>query len=341
MRNGQAPPASVSAPAPAASSPVTTAAVPPASSSAPAPAATSAPPANNNPSGVNGLSFAQIDALTPAFGFQSGVNPTGTGDCDGAVNGSNGKPIKVPCACPPPRDQFIQSLVSNIAAGQAVNNPSVKVTFPTGNSVNDQLARFTAASITLQNLNGPGKGCPIVSTTWTAQSNAIRNGQPAPAPVASNPAPAPVSSSAAAAAPTSPAPAAPAPTTPANVGGALSLAQIDALTPDLGHQAGVNPTGTGDCDGAVNGADGKPIKVPCACPPPRAQFIQSLATNIAAGRAVNNPSVGVKFPTDNSKQSQITRLQASLVTLQNLNGSGKGCPASSTTLLKQLQALQA
>jgi hypothetical protein len=101
----------------------------------------------------------------------------------------------------------------------------------------------------------------------------------------------------------------------------------------------VNPTGTGDCDGAVNGADGKPIKVPCACPPPRDQFIQSLAANIAAGRAVNNPSVGLSFPTDNSKNSEITRIQASLVTLQNLNGSGKGCPASSTTFSAQLKAL--
>lgn len=56
----------------------------------------------------SGLSLAQIDALTPQFGFSSGVNPTGTGDCDGAVKGSNGAPIKVPCSCPPPRDIFIQ-----------------------------------------------------------------------------------------------------------------------------------------------------------------------------------------------------------------------------------------
>ena len=55
----------------------------------------------------NGLSFEQIDALTPPFGHDANVNPTGSGDCDGAVNGADGKPIKVPCACPPDRTVFI------------------------------------------------------------------------------------------------------------------------------------------------------------------------------------------------------------------------------------------
>ena len=59
-----------------------------------------------------------------------------------------------------------------------------------------------------------------------------------------------------------------------NGAGGLSLQEIDALTPQFGHDANVNPTGTGDCDGAVNGPDGQPIKVPCDCPPPRDQFIQ-------------------------------------------------------------------
>jgi hypothetical protein len=38
-------------------------------------------------------------------------------------------------------------------------------------------------------------------------------------------------------------------------------------------------TGTGDCDGAVNGADGQPVKIPCSCPPDRATFVQ-VWTNI-------------------------------------------------------------
>ena len=45
-----------------------------------------------------------------------------------------------------------------------------------------------------------------------------------------------------------------------------------ALVPDLGHQAGLNPTGTGDCDGIPN-AQGVPIKIPCSCPPDRQTFI--------------------------------------------------------------------
>ena len=49
--------------------------------------------------------------------------------------------------------------------------------------------------------------------------------------------------------------------------GVPDAATITQLAPDLGFTAGLNPTGSGDCDGAVNGADGKPIKVPCSCPP--------------------------------------------------------------------------
>ncbi|KDQ31359.1 hypothetical protein PLEOSDRAFT_1088737, partial [Pleurotus ostreatus PC15] len=195
-------------------------------------------------------------ALVPDFGHAAGVNPTGTGDCDGAVNDASGKPIKVPCACPPDRNSFIQALDANVAAGKAVNNPSVKVTFPTDNSKESQITRINAALVTLQNLNGPGKGCPASSTTLLAQQKAIADGTAPPAPPSAPPVPAP-------------APPAAAPAPPASAGG------VDpALVPDLGFQSGLNPTGTGDCDGAVNGADGKPIKIPCACPPERDTFIK-------------------------------------------------------------------
>lgn len=239
-----------------------------------------------------------------------------------------------------------QDLAANIAVGHAVNNTVVKLSFPTDNSKDSILARFNAASDTLQNLFGPGKGCPIVSTTWQAQSKAVSDGTspllqgssgaaPSSAPVASSSAPAPPPAAA-----TTTAAAAPASTSASTSdSGSLSLSQLDALTPQFGHDANVNPTGTGDCDGAVNGADGKPIKVPCSCPPPRDQFLQSLLADIKAGHAVNNPSVKVSFPTDDSKASQITRIQSSLVALQNLNGEGKGCPAASTTFSAQLKAL--
>ena len=41
------------------------------------------------------------EELIPQFGVTAGVNPSGTGDCEG-ING-----IKIPCQCPPPREQFI------------------------------------------------------------------------------------------------------------------------------------------------------------------------------------------------------------------------------------------
>lgn len=213
-------------------------------------------------------------ALVPDFGIQAGTNPTGTGyvfppsrfsilrrltddivpgysDCDG-VAGPDGKAIKIPCACPPPRDQFIQvkipesisenhanlpiifqSLNANVAAGFAVNNPSVKVSFPTDGSSASKIARIQASLVTLQNLNGPGKGCPAASTTLLAQQKAITDGAnnaAAPAPAPANPPPA---NNAAA--------------------GAPSAADVARLAPALGFSAGKNPTGTGDCDGAVNG----------------------------------------------------------------------------------------
>ena len=149
----------------------------------------------------------------------------------------------------------------------------MSVSFPTGNSNADKSARLTAASITLQNLNGPGKGCPVVSTTFPLQQKAINAGtdvspapsppaqtQPTSTPVQTKPTPTPVQ--------TKPAP------TPVtnnaineNNNGSLSVATIESLAPALGFQSGLNPTGSGDCDGAVNGANGQPIKIPCSCPP--------------------------------------------------------------------------
>jgi len=111
-----------------------------------------------------------------------------------------------------------------------------------------------------------------------------------------------------------------------------------ALVPEFGVTAGVNPTGSGDCDG-INGPNGTPIKIPCSCPPDRQAFIDSLSANVAAGHDINNPSVLAPFPTDDSVASNITRLQTSISSLQNLNGPGKGCPAASTTFSAQLKAL--
>ncbi|KAF8269395.1 hypothetical protein EI94DRAFT_1725344 [Lactarius quietus] len=308
----------------------------------PKPAAAAPPP---TPSTSGTPTPAQIEALAPPLGFTAGKNPTGTGNCDGAVNGADGKPIEVPCSCPPSQAVFNQNLVANVLAGQAVHNPSVKVTFPIDNSTSSQQARLTAASITLQNLNGPGQGCPIVSTTFQAQSKAISAGEPLPAPVipssspSSSPAPVPSHTPSPSPSP-KPTPAAgqpPAPSTP----GTPTPAQIEALAPPLGFTAGKNPTGTGNCDGAVDGADGKPIEVPCSCPPSQDVFNQNLVANVLAGQAVHNPTVKVTFPIDNSTSSQQARLTAASITLQNLNGPGQGCPIVSTTFQAQSKAISA
>ncbi|THH17269.1 hypothetical protein EW146_g3502 [Bondarzewia mesenterica] len=292
-------------------------------------------------------------SLVPEFGWQSGVNPTGTGDCDGAVDGADGKPIKIPCSCPPDRDVFIQDLNANLAAGHVVNNPTVGLSFPTDNSTASQLARLNAAAVTLQNLNGPGVGCPIVSTTFSAQQQAIEAGEPLPpsaipTPTTVSTSDTPGSTSNSISVTTSDVPSSTSETAPAPTSSGASDSEIAALAPPLGFVSGARVcwffrriTGTGDCDGAVNGADGKPIKIPCSCPPDQDSYIANLTANVHAGRAVNNPTVQISFPTDNSTASQLARLNAAAVTIQNLNGPGVGCPIVSTTFSAQQQAIEA
>jgi len=261
-------------------------------------------------------------ALIPQFGHAAGLNPTGTGDCDGVPNAA-GVPIKVPCSCPPDRNLFIQALNANVLAGHAVNNTAITVSFPTDNSQASQLARIHTAIVTLQNLQGPGQGCPSASTTFNQQAQDIQAGISAAPPETPAPPPSP------ALAPTSPSPA------PSSVG------VNPTLVPQFGHAAGLNPTGTGNCGGVTNAA-GVVIEVPCSCPPDRNSFIQSLNANVNAGHAVNNPSIAVSFPNDpndQSKASQLARIDAALLTLQNLRGPGVGCPAASTTFVAQQAAI--
>ncbi|KAI0761557.1 hypothetical protein BD413DRAFT_240144 [Trametes elegans] len=259
-------------------------------------------------------------SLVPEFGVQSGVNPDGTGNCDG-INGPDGKPILIPCACPPNRDEFIQLLNENVNAGFVVNNPSVGISFPEDGSQASQLARLNAATVTLQNIHGPGKGCPQAATTFGAQAKAIQAGQSL-APASASAAPPPASSSAAPA--------------PSQSSGASAGGVDESLVPDFGVAQGASPDGTGNCKGLNN------INIPCACPPDRAAFIASLNENVAAGHAVHNPTVAVSFPTGQSKADQQARIGALLVTLQNIDGPGKGCPAVSTVygqLQQQINAL--
>ncbi|KAG2149292.1 hypothetical protein DEU56DRAFT_908985 [Suillus clintonianus] len=300
-------------------------------------------------------------ALVPSFGWPSGVNPDGTGNCDGAVNGTNGKPILVPCQCPPNSTFFLASLNKNVAAGFVTTNPTVKLSFPTDNSTASQNARLNAAAVTLQNLEGPGVGCPISSTTFSAQQKAINaetsttgssGAIPSMSTIASS---APISSSAVSAmstaTPTTPAGCAVptstastssvSPTASTNSSVSPTDAQIATLAPPLGWQSGINPDGTGNCDGSVNGTNGKPILIPCQCPPDQTHYIANLTANIRAGHVILNPTVLLTFPTDNSTAAQNARLNAAAVTIQNLNGAGKGCPIVSTSFSAQQKAINA
>ncbi|KAI0943947.1 hypothetical protein AcV7_001893 [Taiwanofungus camphoratus] len=273
--------------------------------------------------------------LVPQFGVQAGVNPDGTGNCNG-INGSNGQPILIPCQCPPDRVTFIEKLSANVAAGHVIENPSVQLTFPSDNSTASQLARINAALVTLQNLNGTGVGCPASSTTFVAQQKAIAAETSSSSVVPTTQAAIAASSSSAASASPTSSPGDAASTTASN-----STSGVDPdLVPQFGVQAGVNPDGTGNCDG-INGANGQPILIPCQCPPNRDSFIQELSANVAAGFVLNNPSVKLTFPSDNSTASQLARLNAATVTLQNLNGTGVGCPVAATTFSAQQKAIEA
>jgi len=119
------------------------------------------------------LLIARVDpSLVPDFGVSPGVNPSGTGNCDG-INGPNGAPILIPCSCPPDRQTFINSLNANVASENDVNNPAIAAPFPTDSSVGSQIVRLQTSISTLQNLNGPGVGCPAASTTFSAQLSAL------------------------------------------------------------------------------------------------------------------------------------------------------------------------
>lgn len=310
-----------------------------------------------------------VDAsLVPSFGVTAGIHDPNSASCLG-IDGANGQPILIPCQCPPALDTFLDSLNANVAAGFAVHNPSVAVAFPQDSSTASQLTRLEACLVTLQNLNGTGQGCPASSTTWVALQKQIAAGGSSSAPassVAAAPS-APVASTAAGSCPvistvtvasatvaasastaaavstqaviassvvSSAAPASTSAVTPSNV-------TIDeSLVPQFGVTAGQNPSGTGNCDG-IDGANGQPILIPCACPPDRTSFTDEMSANVNAGFVINNPTVKLTFPLDNSTSSQLARLNAAAVTLQNLNGPGQGCPVASTTFSAQQKAIEA
>ncbi|POS73518.1 hypothetical protein DHEL01_v208084 [Diaporthe helianthi] len=103
-----------------------------------------------------------------------------------------------------------------------------------------------------------------------------------------------------------------------------------SLVPDFGVAQNTNADARqqGSCDG-FNAATKSVVNIPCSCPPSRASFLAALEQNVAAGSVQGET---VKFSNDASDQSAKTnklRATAMLVTLQNLDGAGVGCPAAS------------
>lgn len=103
-----------------------------------------------------------------------------------------------------------------------------------------------------------------------------------------------------------------------------------SLVPDFGVKANTNPGAkqVGSCDGFAAASNAVTL-IPCSCPPSRASFLAALDRNVAAGQVQGTP---VRFNNDAADQSVAANQQratAMLVTLQNLNGAGVGCPAAS------------
>jgi hypothetical protein len=105
-----------------------------------------------------------------------------------------------------------------------------------------------------------------------------------------------------------------------------------ALVPLFGIEANIySTTQPGSCVGFNN------INIPCTCPPPRDEFIDRLQQFVSAGTAFGIP---IAFPTDDSIQSQLDRIDACIDTLQSFDNTtpGEGCPIAAAPNFSATQA---
>lgn len=146
-------------------------------------AAYAAPSTENKPRQQQQGQFDASDpdflSLIPEFGVQQGVNPTGTGDCDG-FNAAQNKVVPINCEkCPPPRDAYVQQLAKDLNAGNVFGSPVTFNTDPA--SASDPQAnkdRATACLTSLQSFYGSkGVGCPAVAAPNMAkqQTTGVRD----------------------------------------------------------------------------------------------------------------------------------------------------------------------
>lgn len=112
----------------------------------------------------------------------------------------------------------------------------------------------------------------------------------------------------------------------------------DALTPQFELKSGIKATdGKENCLGII--LNGKQLIIPCECPPNREAFLKKLQENVDAGSVLGR--VPVRYQTGDSLEDKLARIDAATATLQSFSGQfGIGCPAASTTFVKQRQALQ-
>lgn len=111
-----------------------------------------------------------------------------------------------------------------------------------------------------------------------------------------------------------------------------------AVVPKFGVVAGTNAGAqqAGSCDGFAAATNAK-FLIPCTCPPSRDSFLAALNKNVAAGQVEGTP---VRFGNNAADQRIATNQQrwtAMLVTLQNLFGPDKDCPAASAPNFAVLQ----
>ncbi|KAH8890398.1 hypothetical protein GQ53DRAFT_824544 [Thozetella sp. PMI_491] len=126
-------------------------------------------------------------------------------------------------------------------------------------------------------------------------------------------------------------------------GAPLSIAQVSALAaikinpllvPSFGVTKGITATdGSADCQGSNGTA------IPCFCPPNPLDFLQKLdfAVNQNGSSVLGTPIRFSNDINDHSEQAIKDRATASIIVLQNFNGTfGVGCPAASAPdILKQ------
>lgn len=97
-----------------------------------------------------------------------------------------------------------------------------------------------------------------------------------------------------------------------------------SLVPDFGITAGIPSTNQkGSCQGNNN------VNIPCQCPPSKAAFISVLEKFNAQGNIFGDAFSFNTNTADQSPATQLARVNAAIVALQNFDqtSKGEGCPA--------------